>query len=440
MRDRAFHGIAVTQFLGAFNDNLYKQLMLLLALPTVVAGSMTEVPSSVTASGEPAAGRDQQAVAFIVFALPFVIASPFAGWLSDRMSKRTIIVASKYMEILVMFLGMLGFLGYRYTGYGGLLAVLFLMGLQSTFFGPGKYGILPELFRNEDIPRANGIIVMTTFLAIILGTSCAGGLDVWLRAKDLPLEQAAPRLWIGSLICVAIAIAGTYTSHWIRPGPASDPKLRLSLASLGLDRAVRQALFRDRPLVLALLATCVFWMMSGIAMQAVNSLGAVQLQVNSLWTSILVALIGLGIAIGAVVAGKISQGKADFRIARMGSWGLTLASLPLAFSRELTGHWLGYWGCAALLLVLGISAGMFAIPVQVFLQSRPSAELKGRVIALMNQANFIAILLAGAAFSVFNRWLEDQHYPRCWTFAAMAILMLPLALFYGPSRENEIHE
>lgn len=428
----------MTQFLGAFNDNLYKQLMLLLALPTMLVSS---APSKDTASAGAVlppteAPRDQQAVAFIIFALPFVIASPFAGWLSDRLSKSWIIIASKYAEIVVMLLGLIGFVFYGYTGYTGLLVVLFLMGLQSTFFGPGKYGILPELFREEDIPRANGIIVMTTFLAIILGTACAGGLDVWLRAGDLPLEQAAPKLWVGSLICVLIAIVGTYTSHWIRYTPASDPKLALSLASLGLDRDVRRLVTQDRSLLMALIATCIFWMMSGIAMPTVNSLGAVQLQVNSLWTSILVATIGIGIAIGAVIAGKISRGKADFRVATMGSWGLTLASIPLAFSTQQTGHWLGYSGCLVLLLVLGISAGMFAIPVQVFLQSRPSSEVKGRVIALMNQMNFIAIFLAGWIFSIVNRWLEDGSHPRCWTFATMAILMCPLAFFYRGPREK----
>jgi acyl-[acyl-carrier-protein]-phospholipid O-acyltransferase/long-chain-fatty-acid--[acyl-carrier-protein] ligase len=142
--------------LGAFNDNFYKQLMLLLAIP-VVPGTL-----------------DQQQVATIVFALPFVLFSGIAGHLSDKYSKNRVIVLAKAAEIGIMGLGLIGFLMYGATGYRGLLAVLFLMGIHSAFFGPSKYGILPELFRNKDLPRANGIVLMTTFLAIIFGTVSAG--------------------------------------------------------------------------------------------------------------------------------------------------------------------------------------------------------------------------------------------------------------------------
>lgn len=118
MRDRSLDGITVRQFLGAFNDNFYKQLMLLLAIP-VAPGAL-----------------DQQQIATIVFALPFVLFSGIAGYLSDRYSKRRVIVLAKTAEIGIMGLGMIGFLMYGLTGYGGLLIVLFLMGIHSAFFGP----------------------------------------------------------------------------------------------------------------------------------------------------------------------------------------------------------------------------------------------------------------------------------------------------------------
>ena len=159
LADPAFHGITLAQFLGAFNDNLFKQLMLLLAI---------------------GAKADAQGRAMMVFSFPFILFSGYAGYLSDRYSKRTVIVLAKLAEIAIMVLGMIGFFQYGWTGYAGLLVVLFLMGLHSAFFGPGKYGILPELFRNDDLPRANGLILMTTFLAIILGTASAGLLEKWL--------------------------------------------------------------------------------------------------------------------------------------------------------------------------------------------------------------------------------------------------------------------
>src|SRR5687768_11130244 len=158
-RDRSFWGMTATQLLGAFNDNLFKQLMLLLAIPVGAAAAQK---------------ADEQGLATMIFSLPFVLFSGFAGYLSDRHSKRNVIVACKLAEIGIMLLGMIGFLAYGMTGYSGLLVVLFLMGTHSAFFGPGKYGILPELFREHDLPKANGVILMTTFLAIIFGTASAG--------------------------------------------------------------------------------------------------------------------------------------------------------------------------------------------------------------------------------------------------------------------------
>src|SRR3954453_12817097 len=193
-RDRSFWGMTATQFLGAFNDNLFKQLMLLLAIPVGAAAIRR---------------ADEQGLATMIFSLPFVLFSGFAGYLSDRYSKRTMIVACKCAEIGIMLLGMIGFLSFGTFGYRGLLVVLFLMGTHSAFFGPGKYGILPELFRERDLPPANGIILMTTFLAIIFGVVVAGKLKEWFEGE----------LWVIGLICIGIAICGVVTALLVRHTP-----------------------------------------------------------------------------------------------------------------------------------------------------------------------------------------------------------------------------
>src|SRR5438874_6350049 len=230
-RDRSFWGMTATQFLGAFNDNLFKQLMLLLAIPVGAAATQK---------------ADQQGLATMIFSLPFVLFSGFAGFLSDRYSKRTMIVACKVAEIGIMLLGMLAFLAYGTTSYRGLLVVLFLMGTHSAFFGPGKYGILPELFREEDLPRANGVILMTTFLAIIFGTASAGLLgDLLYNAAG---QRVPERLWIGSLFCVGIAVLGTITSLLVRPFPAAVPGLSFQPSGLFIPPDTRRLLASDRPL------------------------------------------------------------------------------------------------------------------------------------------------------------------------------------------------
>ncbi|MDG2382967.1 MAG: MFS transporter [Pirellulaceae bacterium] len=456
MRDISFWGMSITQFLGAFNDNLYKQLVLLLSIPVVVSSFQ----------------QDQQDIATIVFSLPFVLFSGYAGYLSDRYSKRRIIVASKVAEIVAMLLGLLAFILYRSSGYPGLLVVLFLMGTQSAFFGPGKYGILPELFRYEDLPRANGIILMLTFLAIIFGTVSAGYLKYLLVDVNQPLAEQAHHLAIGSAACVVIAVIGTVIVFIVRKVPAAKSDLKFVWASLFVRRDTLQILRADRPLVAALLASSMFWLVSGIAIQAVNSLGIVQLRLNSMLTSVMTAMVGLGISVGAVIAGKLCQGRANPKVVRVGLWGLVSCLVLLSISwpvgpaqatgvkthdRQLgsavsmqstaetaaagskTGsapeyhHLLGFQGSLVVLALLGVAAGFFAIPVQVFIQSRPPDEQKGRMIAVMNQANFLAILLSGVLYGLFSRFIVEMEWPRSPLFALMAILIFPVLLFYHPT-------
>lgn len=482
-KDRSFWGMAITQFLGAFNDNLYKQLMLLLAVPVGAAALSSD------------ASTDKQDVVTILFSLPFVVFSPIAGFVSDRFSKSWIIQLSKFAEIAAMGLGMAAFLFYGVSGYSGLLLVLFLMGLQSTFFGPGKYGILPELFRATDLPRANGIIMMTTFLAILFGTVAAGFLGDTLIDNTKPLAASAPRLWIGSAICIGIAIVGSLTALMIRFAPPAQPNLKLTLSSWGIPREIRDVLWNDTSLTAAILASSVFWMVSGIAIQAVNSLGLVQLGLSKTNTSIMAAIIGLGIAIGGVLAGRLSQGRANPKVIRAGLWGLLVTLLTLSISLPVTDrepldkpvtsnslqaaesspeatpngptlsainetadapqpnptesqpdhsnsidrnyrHLLGFGGSLPVLAVMGIAAAMFAIPLQVFVQSRPPDALKGRMIAVMNQANFVAILLSGVVYGLFDRLVIALDWPRSPIFAMMSLLVLPVLICYRPTFED----
>lgn len=412
--DSSFWGMTNTQFFGAFNDNLFKQLMLLLAVP-VGASAVTE---------------DQQGVATVVFSLPFVLFSGYAGYLSDRFSKRPIIMLAKVAEIAVMLLGMAAFAAFGSTGYVGLLCVLFLMGTQSAFFGPAKYGILPEMLRTRDLPRSNGLILMTTFLAIILGTASAGLFGDWLIDKDSSLASSAPRLAMGSAFCVTLAVIGTLTALLIRSVPAAKPALKFRFSALTIPPESRKVLRDDPPLLTAIVASSVFWLVCGIAIQAVNSLGLVQLGLNKTQTSIMTGIIALGIAIGSVIAGRMCHGRPDRRVVRTGLWGLFAFLLVIAVSRPGGVHLLGFAGSLPVLVVLGISAGMFAIPVQVFIQARPPVGLKGRMIAVMNQFNFTAIMLSGVVYGLFDEIVDAFNWPRSVIFAMMAVLILPVAVLY----------
>jgi len=412
-RDTSFWGMAVTQFLGAFNDNLFKQLMLLLATPTAV---------------ELAAGKadDRQSEAMIAFAAAFLIFSGYAGFVSDRISKRPVIIASKVAEIAAMALGMIGFLLYGYIGFRGMLVVLFLMGVQSAFFGPSKYGILPETIRPADLPRANGIFLMLTFLSIIFGMALAGGLLQLVGSEHV---------WAASLVCVVIAIVGTATSLLVRRVPPANPGMKADWQSWLVPPDILRLLIKDKSLLWAILVVSVFWMVGGMVQQGVNAVGKTQLGLDDAKTSMLAASIGLGIAIGCVVGGYLSRGRVNRNVVMIGAAGLFVTMVMMSLRGGPHRHLLGYWGSIPTLIAMGAFTGMFIVPIQVSLQSRPPREQKGRMIATMNQCSWIGIILGALLYAACLGVFDKYGWPRNTMFAVTAVLMLPVAIFYRPKDE-----
>ena len=422
LSDRSFWGLAITQFFGAFNDNLYKQLMLLLAIPAIGANI----------------SEDTQGWATTVFSLPFVLLSSLAGYLSDRHSKSRIIVLCKIAEIAITLLAVVAFLSYARLGDVGTWSVLVLMGVHSTFFGPGKYGILPELFHKDELPRANGLILMSTFLAIILGVVSAGLLKDLLIVENADGTADYRHLWIGSMVCTGIAMIGALTSLMIRYTPPAQPNAELSFADLGLPAPIRSLLSQDRPLTYAIVVSSMFYVVAGIVMPTVNSLGKLQLRLaSSTSISILTGGLAIGIIVGAVMANvvfkKIPPGKQVIR----GTWAMIFSLVALGCWRAGGGHLLGYWGALIGLITTGLAAAVFIIPLQVFIQKRPPAELKGRMIGTMNFANFIGILVAGPLYQGFLSLASLLGWPVSSIFWMLAVLLLPIAFVYRlPAHET----
>ncbi|MCC7476178.1 MAG: MFS transporter [Pirellulales bacterium] len=412
-RDTSFVGMAVTQFLGAFNDNVFKQLILLLATPTV-------------AQVKEGSATDLQSQAQFVFAASFLIFSGFAGFLSDRFSKRPIVILSKVAEIACMLFGAIGFYFYSYIGLSGMFVVLFLMGTQSAFFGPSKYGILPEMLRPSDLPRANGIFLMLTFLAIIFGMALAGGLR----------ELLGNEMWIASLACVGIAVLGTATSFWVRPAPVAQPDLQYSWSCWMISRDTLALLRKDRELLGAIIVVAMFWLVGSMVLQTVNALGKSQLGLNELFTSILAASIGIGTAVGCILGGYLSHNRVNRNVVVGGAFGTVAMLALLALPGGEHRHLLGFYGSIPVLILMGVFSGMFIVPVQVALQSRPPREEKGRMIATMNQLSWIGVILGALIYSICLWGLQYTGGPRSHIFGAMALLMLPVALFYRPSDER----
>ncbi len=404
-RDPAFWGMTAAQFLGAFNDNILKEVVLLLcsANKALTTGA-----------------RDDQPLAMALFALPFVLFSGVAGFLSDRHSKRTVVVLCKLAEIVIVLLAV----GSLMSGYfPATLAVLFLMGTHSAFFGPSKYGILPELVRERDLPPANGMFLMTTFIGIIFGTAAAGHLMAFIP---------------GRLEWVALAFAGTATlgltaSLFVRKTPVARRELAFLFSDLAIDGETVHLILHDRQLFKALVMSSLFWLVGGIVQPAVNAFGERQLQVGHESTSWMVACLGIGIASGCMFAGIRSRNRSGSHLITWGAWGIVvclgllwlLGMSPLATGQVV---WCSRIGLAA----LGGFAGLFSVPLQVFIQARPPAAQKGRVIGAMNLTNWVAILLAAGLQGAFNAVIDQFHLPISTVFAATALLILPAALLYTP--------
>lgn len=414
MRDAAFWGMTVTQFLGAFNDNLFKQLVLLICTEYVRYQQLDHDPYQTTAQA--------------LFAIPFVLFSGFAGFLSDRFSKRTIIVLCKVAEIVVMGGGLLAFFSSGMLTQPllwSLFALVFLMGTHSAFFGPSKYGILPELFHDRDLPRANGIVQMTTFLAIIFGTALAGYGKKWYD----------DRLWVITGWCIGLAVVGTLTTMLIRRTAVADATLPFRWSSLAIDAETWRVIRRDRPLFNVLLLSSWFWLIGGVVLPAVNALGKEQLRIDDARTSVLAVCMGIGIAVGCVLAGRFSGGRVNFRLVSLGAWGIVVTMTATAL--VAVSGWpvvVMEWIARVSLTALGVFAGLFAVPVQVFIQARPPEDQKGRMIGAMNLINWIGILLAAGVYGGCSALLGVKHIS--WTFLILALLMLPVALLFHPRDEE----
>jgi len=359
LRQPGFQPFLWTQFLGAVNDNLFKIVVSMLAIRAAAPGADGRALSLVGA----------------LFILPFLMFSGYAGQLADSYSKRSVLVVTKALEIVVMGLGMAALAAGRIEAA---YAVLFLMALHSTFFSPAKYGILPETLPDTDLSRANGLLEMSTFVAIVIGTAAGGFMfDVW---RD--------RVWVIGAITLALAIVGTLTSLRIRRAPAAAPQQRLQWnpfaeIQLGLTR-----LWHDRVLWQTVVGLSYFWFLGALLQLVTILYGTQVMDLGDRWVGVLMTIAAVGIGAGSMAAGRLSGEKVELGLVPIGAFGMGMFSILLAVSG-------GSFIAASLSLALiGFSGGLFAVPLNAILQQRPDAAEKGRLIATNNFLNVVGILLA----------------------------------------------
>ncbi|NCG12169.1 MAG: MFS transporter [Planctomycetia bacterium] len=375
LKTRSFSALTCTQFLGAFNDNVFKQFVLLIAMSL----SLDWLPI------------DSQSMAMGLFALPFVIFAVIGGSIGDRFPKRTVIIMAKLGEVLIMALGMLAFALASVDqdlGVMAMMGVLFLMGTQSAFFGPSKYGIIPEMVKEADLTRANAIISMTTNLAIILGTAFAGLMFLYLNPGG-DLSKGSPNWWSGILF-ISIGLIGWISARFIESGKKpSAPMRRLEWNPI----TELKALAKDKPLLGAVLSTGWFYLIGGLTMVSLNECGIKILNMDDGGSRLFFFVAG-GIAIGSLLASKLSGEKVEIGIVPIG--GLLMSS-GFALTTIVDETLLGY---GTTLTLAGIGGGLFLVPLVSYIQERSKGEETGRVQGAQVLVTFIFIFMSAIVWNL----------------------------------------
>jgi len=368
---RGFWCLFVTQFQGAFSDNLFKFLVIFL-----ITSTRTE------------AERDQLIpVALALFALPFILFSMAGGYLADRYSKRSVIVRVKIAEIIIMAVGLVGL---WLANVPLLLFVVFLMSAQSAFFGPSKYGSLPELLPEQRLSWGNGWLGLGTFIAIITGGVLAGVLHQALG------EQ---RYWAGALL-VLLAFGGTVSSLGIQRIPAANPYKRFRVNFLG-DLWLNLKLARgDRVLSLAIAGSVYFWFIGALFGEPTILVYSQDvLHLSETQIGMLRACLAIGIGVGSLVAGFLSGRKIEYGLIPLGAFGMALCAALLAWP----GH--SPRDVAVILGALGFSGGFYVVPVDALIQHRPDDKDKGSIIAANAWLTSLGVFVASGAFLLLKTLL-----------------------------------
>lgn len=401
LKRRGFFCFFWTQFLGAFNDNFYKMIIILLAL---------DIP--------PAAGGGSHYIPLIgaLFILPFLLFSGYAGYLADVHSKRNVLVTTKFFEIVAMGLGLLAFFIGRIEL---MIVIVFLMGLQSTFFSPAKYGILPEMLPDRDLARGNGLLEMSTFLAIILGTAVGGTVyELW---KD-------HLVWIGTGL-LSIAVLGSLTSLGITKVPSSGAIKNFSFNPLREIFRGAYRLYHIPILWLTVLGISYFWFLGALLQMGLPIFGKTILAVGETQISLLWTFTAIGVGTGSLAAGRMSGDKIELGLVPLGALGMGIFSLMLfEFSSS-------YTGALFSLLLLGFSGGFFIVPLMALLQQRSGREQKGQFIATNNFLNMMAVLIASLILWTLDSVLGVSAdkiilIAGIMTFGATACALLTLPDFF----------
>lgn len=392
--NRTFVGLLVTQFLGAFNDNMFRWLV---------------VP--IGKSYYPENEALPLAAGLACFVLPYVLLAAPAGFLADRFGKHRVIVGCKAAELVIMLLGIAAI----YTGsIWSMFGVLMLMGSQSALFGPSKFGCLPEVVPQEKLSVANGLIGLTTVVAIVFGSIAGNYLYHWTG----PFGQDS--LWISALALCGVAGVGLATSLAMRPLAAADPHRRFPVNPVRQTVRDLSLLVRSLPLLRVAAGIAFFWSLASLAQLNVDLYGRHELGLEQFQIGPLLGLLVLGMGVGNVLAGLWSRGKVELGLVPLGAAGIAVSAGFLFTTTD------SYAATAVWLFAMGASAGLFDVPLQAYLQQFSPRESRGAILAASNFLTFLGTLLSAGLFYLLR---GPGELSAAKIFLISGICTLPVAFY-----------
>lgn len=420
LRTRRFLPLFITQFFGAFNDNAFKNAFLIWFTYDVAVDNGLDAPMMVTL----AAG---------LFILPFFLFSATAGQFADKYEKSHFTRKIKLVEVVLMLAVSVGFfLGSIY----GLLAVLFLMGVQSTFFGPIKYSLLPEHLTEDELIGGNGLIEGGTFLSILFGT-IFGGLII---GTTYGIELL-------SLALVGFAVIGWISSRAIPLTPVGDPSLKIGWNVIRETWKIIGYARVERTVWLSIIGISWFWFVGAMFLTQFPIFTKQTVGGNEHIVTLFLTIFSVGIGIGSVLCNKLLKGQINGRLVPYGSVGMTVAiAVFVAASFQYSADRMVYleqvlkyqdrilglseffavgpasWGIIGGLLALSVCAGIYIVPLYTIMQHRSDDKYLARIIAAANVVNALFMVMA----SVVALVLFSLNFTSVQILLAVGVMNIPV--------------
>lgn len=366
---RGFFSLTLAQFFGAANDNLLKTLLVF----SVASGGVWYGPL----------GDGGPAYVGLCLTIPFIFLSGYAGQLADRYSKQKI---SRIVKVVEIGIALIAFLGFFLGSLWLALSAMLLLAIQSAFFGPAKYGLIPELVPDKDLCQANGFINMSTNIAVIVGTLLAGPVYDAFQGGGQNGQQSSA----ATIAMLVLAVLGWVAILFMPPLKPMNPKLKFNWNPFSIYFCALKDMRKTHLLTVAI-AWASFYMIGMMALLILPEYRTL-LDITATKTGYLLGTMGLSIGVGSVLAGFISRDKIQPKLIPLGAAGMTVFFALLGVLKP------EFKTVAMLICGAGVFAGFYIIPLQALLQKLSPDDERGRFLGTANALSFTCSTIGSLVF------------------------------------------